>query len=183
MRGSPHLARCTPRRSSRGGFPCRSTCTSWPTRRSRSLGRCGTLRTGWRRPITPASRLWVGSSSTVDLLFEALDDEAATAVALAVGVGGAIKSARTTKLLSGDEWVAALRKAADVTNGVQALPVAGRFEGGALSTEPQRHRELLGLHANRRARCRRVVLPELARRLPSDRVPAGHRLLEPADEL
>lgn len=50
----------------------------------------------------------------VVLLFEAPDDEAAAAVALAVGAGGTIKSAQTTKLLSGDQWVSSLRKAAGV---------------------------------------------------------------------
>lgn len=50
----------------------------------------------------------------VVILYEAPDDEAAAAAAVAVGAGGTIKSARTTKLLSGEQWVAALGKAADV---------------------------------------------------------------------
>jgi uncharacterized protein with GYD domain len=51
----------------------------------------------------------------VVILIEAPDDESAAAVALAVAAGGAIRSARTTKLLSGSQWVAALQKAAGVT--------------------------------------------------------------------
>ncbi len=50
----------------------------------------------------------------VTILIEAPDDEAAAAVSVAVGAGGAIRSSRTTKLLSGEEWVAALGKASNV---------------------------------------------------------------------
>lgn len=50
----------------------------------------------------------------VALLFEVADDETAAAVAIAVGAGGTIKSARTTKLLSGDQWVSSLGKAGEV---------------------------------------------------------------------
>jgi uncharacterized protein with GYD domain len=50
----------------------------------------------------------------VSILVEAPDDEAMASVALAVGAGGAIRSSKTTKLLSGAEWVAALKKAAKV---------------------------------------------------------------------
>lgn len=50
----------------------------------------------------------------VVILFEAPDDEAAAAVVLAVGAGGTVKSAQTTKMLSGDQWVAALGRAGDV---------------------------------------------------------------------
>jgi len=37
------------------------------------------------------------------------------AVAIAIGAGGAIRSAKTTPLLSGEEWVAALTQASSVT--------------------------------------------------------------------
>src|SRR5919202_4328664 len=47
-------------------------------------------------------------------IYEAPDDTAAAALALAFGAGGAVKTARSTKLLSGQEWIAALRKAQDV---------------------------------------------------------------------
>jgi uncharacterized protein with GYD domain len=50
----------------------------------------------------------------VALLVEAPDDEAIAAVAAAVAAGGAVRSGKTTKLLSGDQWVSALKKAASV---------------------------------------------------------------------
>ena len=50
----------------------------------------------------------------VVLLFEEADDETAAAVAAAVGAGGTIKAAQTTKLLSGDQWISALGKAGAV---------------------------------------------------------------------
>ena len=48
-----------------------------------------------------------------DLLtvFEVPDDTAAASFALAVGAGGAVRNAKTTRLLSGGEWVESLRKA------------------------------------------------------------------------
>jgi len=51
----------------------------------------------------------------VVLLFEAPDDESAASVALAVAAGGAVRSSKTTKLLSGSQWVSALKKAATVS--------------------------------------------------------------------
>ena len=50
----------------------------------------------------------------VTILIEAPDDETAAAVSVAVVAGGAIRSSKTTKLLSGEQWVAALGKASDV---------------------------------------------------------------------
>lgn len=47
----------------------------------------------------------------VVIIFEAPDDQAAAALALVVGAGGAVKAAKTTKLLSGEDWIAALTKA------------------------------------------------------------------------
>jgi len=44
-------------------------------------------------------------------IYEAPGDIAAAAIALAFGAGGAVKSARTTKLLSGQEWIESLQKA------------------------------------------------------------------------
>ena len=44
-------------------------------------------------------------------IFEAPGDTSAAAVALACGAGGAVKSARTTKLLNGQEWIESLQKA------------------------------------------------------------------------
>lgn len=54
------------------------------------------------------------------VIYEAPDDQSAAAVALAVGAGGAVKSAKTTKLLSGQQWVEALKKAQGV--GAQYQP-------------------------------------------------------------
>ena len=45
------------------------------------------------------------------VLFEAPDDTTAASVALAVAAGGATKAAKTTRLLSGQEWIESLRKA------------------------------------------------------------------------
>ena len=45
------------------------------------------------------------------VIFEAPDDTTAASVALAVAAGGATRSARTTRLLTGQEWIESLRKA------------------------------------------------------------------------
>ena len=45
------------------------------------------------------------------VVLEAPDDTTAASVALAVAAGGAVKSAKTTRLLSGQEWIDSLRKA------------------------------------------------------------------------
>ena len=45
------------------------------------------------------------------VIFEAADDTTAASVALAVAAGGALRSAKTTRLLNGQEWVESLRKA------------------------------------------------------------------------
>ena len=47
----------------------------------------------------------------VSVIVEAPDDVTMAAVALAIAAGGAVKVAKTTPLLSGSEWVAALKKA------------------------------------------------------------------------
>jgi uncharacterized protein with GYD domain len=44
-------------------------------------------------------------------VYEAPDDIAAAAFALAVAAGGAVRSAKTTRLLTGGEWVESLRQA------------------------------------------------------------------------
>jgi len=43
------------------------------------------------------------------VLYEAPNDSSAAAFALAVAAGGAAKSAKTTRLLSGQEWIESLR--------------------------------------------------------------------------
>ena len=45
------------------------------------------------------------------VIFDAPDDTTAASVALAVAAGGATRSAKTTRLLSGPEWIESLRKA------------------------------------------------------------------------
>ena len=45
------------------------------------------------------------------ILYEAPDDESAAAVALAVAAGGAVRTGKTTKLMTGAQWVASLKKA------------------------------------------------------------------------
>jgi uncharacterized protein with GYD domain len=45
------------------------------------------------------------------VIYEAADDTVAASVALAVAAGGAVRSARTTRLLTGPEWIESLRKA------------------------------------------------------------------------
>jgi uncharacterized protein with GYD domain len=44
-------------------------------------------------------------------VYEAPDDTAAAAFALAIAAGGAVKSAKTTRLLTGQEWMESLRNA------------------------------------------------------------------------
>ena len=49
------------------------------------------------------------------VLYEAADDVTAASVAMAVAAAGEVKSAKTTRLLSGQEWVESLRKRRIVT--------------------------------------------------------------------
>ena len=48
------------------------------------------------------------------VVFEAPDNASAAAVALAVAAGGAVRSAKTTTLMSGEDWVNALSKTASI---------------------------------------------------------------------
>jgi uncharacterized protein with GYD domain len=50
----------------------------------------------------------------ITLVMEAPDDVAAAAVAIAIGAGGAVRNAKTTRLMSGAEYVEALKKAANL---------------------------------------------------------------------
>jgi len=45
------------------------------------------------------------------VVYEAADDTVAASFAMAVAAGGAVSSAKTTRLLTGAEWVESLRKA------------------------------------------------------------------------
>ena len=49
------------------------------------------------------------------LVYEAPDDVTAASVAMAVAAAGEVKSAKTTRLLSGQEWLESLRKRRIVT--------------------------------------------------------------------
>jgi uncharacterized protein with GYD domain len=51
----------------------------------------------------------------VSIIIEAPDEVTMAAVALAIAAAGAAKSAKTTPLLSGPQWVAALKKAPAVS--------------------------------------------------------------------
>jgi len=50
----------------------------------------------------------------ISIIVEAKDDVAMAAVAIAIAAGGAAKAAKTTPLLSGEQWVAAMKKAPSV---------------------------------------------------------------------
>ena len=50
----------------------------------------------------------------VAIIVEAADDVTMAAVALGIAAGGALKAAKTTKLLDGSQWVDALTKATAV---------------------------------------------------------------------
>jgi uncharacterized protein with GYD domain len=45
------------------------------------------------------------------VVLEAPDDATAASIALAVGAAGAVKASKTTRLLSGEEWIQALHNA------------------------------------------------------------------------
>jgi uncharacterized protein with GYD domain len=51
----------------------------------------------------------------ITVIYEAPDDVTAAAVALTAAAGGAGKASKTTKLLSGAEWIEALRKASSIS--------------------------------------------------------------------
>ena len=51
----------------------------------------------------------------IAVIVEAADDVTMAAVAVAIASGGAVKAAKTTPLLSGAQWVAALKKAPAVS--------------------------------------------------------------------
>jgi len=53
------------------------------------------------------------------VVFEAPDDATAASLALTVGAGGAVSSAATTRLLTGDEWASSLQQAQSVSSQYQ----------------------------------------------------------------
>jgi uncharacterized protein with GYD domain len=50
----------------------------------------------------------------ITILMDAPDDTTMAAVSVAISAGGAVRNARTTRLLSGEEYVEALKKAGSV---------------------------------------------------------------------
>jgi len=56
-------------------------------------------------------------------IYEAPGDTAAAAITLAFGAGGAVKTAKTTKQLSGQEWVESLRQAQSIAPRTAQLAV------------------------------------------------------------
>jgi uncharacterized protein with GYD domain len=56
------------------------------------------------------------SSGKYDLaiLIDAADDVTMAACSIAIAAGGALRASQTTPLLSGEQWVAAMKKAATV---------------------------------------------------------------------
>ena len=50
------------------------------------------------------------------IVYEAPDDTTAASVAMAVAAEGEVKSAKTTRLLSGQEWLESLRKRRIISN-------------------------------------------------------------------
>jgi|TARA_B110000495_G_scaffold187685_1_gene187292 uncharacterized protein with GYD domain len=51
----------------------------------------------------------------IAVILEADNDATAAAVAIAIAAGGAIRSAKTTPLLSGGEWITAMTTASKIT--------------------------------------------------------------------
>jgi uncharacterized protein with GYD domain len=51
----------------------------------------------------------------IAIIMEAADDTTMAAVVIALAAGGALKASRTTPLLSGAQWIAAMKKAPSIT--------------------------------------------------------------------
>jgi len=52
----------------------------------------------------------------VMIVYDAPDDASAAAISVAIAAGGAVRSSKTTRLLTGAEWIDAMRKTGAVTN-------------------------------------------------------------------
>jgi uncharacterized protein with GYD domain len=59
------------------------------------------------------------------VVYEAPDDVTAASVAMAVAAAGEVKSAKTTRLLSGEEWLESLRKRRIINAGKARQPQDG----------------------------------------------------------
>jgi uncharacterized protein with GYD domain len=62
------------------------------------------------------------------VVYEATDDVTAASVAMAVAAAGEVKSAKTTRLLSGQEWLESLRKRRIVTTRKARQPDGGQHQ-------------------------------------------------------
>ena len=62
------------------------------------------------------------------IVYEAPDDVTAASVAMAVAAAGEVKSAKTTRLLSGQEWLESLRKRRIVTTRTARPPHDGQHQ-------------------------------------------------------
>jgi uncharacterized protein with GYD domain len=62
------------------------------------------------------------------VVYEAVDDVTAASVAMAVAAAGEVKSAKTTRLLSGQEWLESLRKRRIVTTRTARPPHDGQHQ-------------------------------------------------------
>lgn len=72
----------------------------------------------------------------IALIFDAPDDEAAAAIALAAAAGGSLRAAQTTKLLTVEEGLGAMRKAEEAGR-AYTPPVAGiPRQAGAPASAP-----------------------------------------------
>jgi uncharacterized protein with GYD domain len=75
------------------------------------------------------------------VVYEAPDDMTAASVAMAVAAAGEVKSAKTTRLLSGQEWLESLRKrrtnAGSSAPGRCSRPLYGRGRAGTRRLHPR----------------------------------------------
>ena len=90
-------------------------------------------------------------------VYEAPDDTAAAAFAVAIAAGGAVRSAKTTRLLTGQEWIESLRKAQGSNTGRRdnSATHLGQVPGAAMAAI----RACLGPGAIHRVRRRRPSRP------------------------
>lgn len=61
------------------------------------------------------------------IVYEAPDDMTAASVAMAVSAAGEVRSGKTTRLLSGQEWLESLRKRRIVTSRRRASPTTAGY--------------------------------------------------------
>ena len=103
-----------------GGRICRSTCTKRPTPRSPGLPSSRIHRTELKPWAVQACEavggklvggLYCFGEYDVVFICDVPNNESMSAIALAVAAGGALKSGKTTVLMTGAEGVGSMRKA------------------------------------------------------------------------